>query len=524
MLTHVNTTELAVFLFFFFTVTAIGFIASRWRSSSSHSVEDWGLGGRQFGTLVTWFLVGGDFYTAYTMIAVPGLIYGVGAMGFFALPYTIIVYPFVFIAMPRLWSVCERHGLITPADFVLFRYGSQGLASAIAITGMLALMPYIALQLVGMEVVLTQMGFTGSTPFLRNLPITVAFAFLAAYTYSAGLRAPALIAFVKDAMIYIVVIAAVLFIPPHFGGYQHIFATAATRYSAQHPPASLILRPGGYSAYATLALGSALAAFMYPHTITSILASANGRVIRRNAVLLPAYTLLLGLIAILGIVAVAVGVHVTETKQAVPALLALSFPHWFVGFCFSAIAIAALVPAAIMSIAAANLFTRNLYLPYLSQGATHSQQAQVAKLASLLTKFGALVFVLFFPTQYAVNLQLLGGIWILQTFPSIALGLWSRWFHHRALLIGWAAGMALGTWLTYLQHLQSSVWRIGTTAHNANVYIGVLALALNLTLTAVLTILFDRTGIARHADRTSPDDYLRLDKQSPREAALGSPA
>jgi SSS family solute:Na+ symporter len=189
---------------------------------------------------------------------------------------------------------------------------------------------------------------------------------------------------------------------------------------------------------------------MYPHTVTSVLASANGRVIRRNAVLLPAYTLLLGLIAILGIVAVAAGLHITENKQAIPALLASSFPHWFTGFCFAGISIAALVPAAIMSIAAANLFTRNLYLEYLKPHASEREQTQVAKRASLVVELGALLFVLAFPTRYAVNLQLLGGIWILQTFPAIALGLWGRWFHQRALLIGWMGGMLLGTHLSYV--------------------------------------------------------------------------
>lgn len=508
MLEHVNLTELSVFIFFFLAVTVIGFVASRWRSAGTQSVDEWGLGGRQFGTLVTWFLIGGDFYTAYTIVAVPALIYSVGAAGFFALPYTIIVYPFVFLAMPRLWAVCQRHGLVTPADFVRVRYGSHWLACAVALTGILAVMPYIALQLVGMEVVLAQMGLTGSSRLLHDLPVTVAFIILAAYTYSAGLRAPALIAFVKDIMIYIVVIAAIIVLPLHFGGYHHIFQAAGQHYASTHGPAALILRPTGFSAYASLALGSAMAAFMYPHTITSILASSSGWVIRRNAVLLPAYTLLLGLIALLGIVAVAAGLHVTEGKQVVPALLASVFPHWFTGFCFAAIAIAALVPAAIMSIAAANLFTRNIYLEYLKPKSTNHEQAQVAKLASLLVKFGALVFVLFFPPKFAVDLQLLGGVWILQTFPAITVGLWSRWFHHQALLCGWAAGMAIGTYLTYLQKLQSSLFPIHVGGATFNLYIGLWALLLNIIVNVVLTLILDALKVPRLADQTTDSDYL----------------
>jgi SSS family solute:Na+ symporter len=514
MLSRINWIELLVFLAFFTAFTALGFLASRWHVAKKQTMDDWGLGGRQFGTLITWFLVGGDFYTAYTIIAVPALVYGVGAAGFFALPYSIIVYPFVFAAMPRLWSVCQKHGLVTPADFVRSRYGSHWLAAAVAITGVLAVMPYIALQLVGMEVVFTQMGLKATSALLRDFPITVAFGVLTVYTYSAGLRAPAFLAFFKDVMIYIIVIAAIVAIPLRFGGYSRIFHLASAHYAVSSAAGSLILRPGEYGAYASLALGSALAAFMYPHTVTSVLASANGQVIRRNAVFLPAYTLLLGLIAVLGIAAAASGLLVSENKEAVPALLASNFPRWFTGFSFAGIAIAALVPAAIMSIAAANLFTRNLYLEYLKPHSNDREQTQVAKRASLVVELGALFFVLVFPTRYAVNLQLLGGIWILQTFPAIALGLWGRWFHHRGLLIGWACGMGLGTYLSYIQRLQSSTYPIRIAGYSATLYIGLIALALNLLMTLAFSLVFDSLGVPRLQDATDDADYLWIEKQA----------
>src|SRR5579862_7273634 len=144
---------LSVFIFFFVLVTVMGFFAARWKSGPvSEHLDEWGLGGRQFGTWITWFLVGGDFYTAYTVIAVPALVYGSGAYGFFALPYTIIVYPFVFLVMPRLWRICHKENYITAADFVQGVYGGKWFPAAIAITGIVATMPYIALQLVGMQV------------------------------------------------------------------------------------------------------------------------------------------------------------------------------------------------------------------------------------------------------------------------------------------------------------------------------------------------------------------------------------
>lgn len=343
----IDWVALSVFVVLFLVVTGMGFFAARWkRTGTLAHLDEWGLGGRQFGAWVTWFLVGGDFYTAYTMIAVPALVYALGAYGFFALPYTIIVYPIVFLLMPPLWAAAKRGGHVTAADVVQEHYGSRYLELAVAVTGVLATMPYIALQLVGMGVVIKALGLPG------ELPLVAAFVILALYTYSSGLRAPALIAFVKDILIYIVVLAAIAIIPMRLGGYAHVFAAAGAALGAKHSWAGLVLAPGHILPYATLALGSALAAFMYPHTLTGIFAAKSEDVIKRNAVFLPIYTLLLGLIALLGYMAYAAGVKVTSPNDVVPMLFKTLFSSWFTGFAFAAIAIGALVPAAVMSIGA----------------------------------------------------------------------------------------------------------------------------------------------------------------------------
>src|SRR6476646_6233892 len=216
-----HITEIIIFTVLFLLVSGVGFVAARWRAPQDMAhLDEWGLGGRSFGGWVTWFLVGGDLYTAYTFVAVPALVFGAGAIGFFAVPYTIVVYPIVFLVLIRLWSVSHVHGFVTPADFVRARHGSSTLALLVAITGIVATMPYIALQLIGIEAVLKTMGVTG------NWPIVIAFAVLAAYTYNSGLRAPALIAFVKDALIYLVIIVAVLYIPAKLGGWSSIFGAA----------------------------------------------------------------------------------------------------------------------------------------------------------------------------------------------------------------------------------------------------------------------------------------------------------
>lgn len=502
-----NWITIGAFIVVLILTGASGLLISKWQQRGRGGLEDWGLGGRQFGTLVTWFLVGGDFYTAYTIIAVPALVFATGAAGFFALPYTIIVYPFVFATMPRLWAVSRRHGLITPADFVKLRYGNHWLASAIALTGIFSLMPYIALQFAGIETVLGDMGITGDSALLRALPILVAFTAVAAFTVLAGLRAPALIAFAKDIMIYIIVIAAILALPHHFGGYHSIFSQASAHFTAQHA-GSVILPPAGFTGYSSLALGSALAAFMYPHTITSVLASSSAKVIRKNAVLLPAYTFLLGLVALLGIVGAAAGLHLHSSKDVVPALFAEVFPPWFLGFAFAAITVAAMVPAAIMSIAAANLFTRNLYVEYFERHASASMQSRIAKAASVVVNVGALAFVLYVPTQYAINLQLLGGILILQTFPAIVFGLWERIFHHGALLAGWAVGLAVAAVLLARLSFQTSAYVFVIDDHKIPVYVGIIALFANLLTAWVGTLVLDLMKVGRAHDGTQASDYV----------------
>ncbi|AJW46811.1 Monocarboxylate transport permease protein [Ralstonia mannitolilytica] len=489
---QINWTALGIFIFFFALVTVLGFIASRWQRGQSDKgahIDEWGLGGRNFGTWITWFLVGGDFYTAYTVIAVPALVYAVGAYGFFALPYTILVYPIVFLIMPKLWKVAHANGHVTAADAVYGRYGSRALEFAVALTGVVATMPYIALQLIGMEVVIKALGLTG------ELPLAAAFIILALYTYSAGLRAPALIAFVKDIMIYIVVLVAVVLVPAKLGGYGAVFASAHDAFAVKGGATGLTLKPAQFLPFASLAIGSALAAFMYPHTLTGIFAARSADTIRKNAVFLPAYTVLLGLIALLGFMAYAAGIKVTNNNDVVPALFNALFPSWFTGFAFSAIAIGALVPAAVMSIGAANLFTRNFWKPYVAPDLSHAGEEKVAKVISLIVKAGALVFILFLPTKFALDLQLLGGVWIVQTFPSVVFGLFnvSNRFRAPALLTGWAAGMIAGSWLAFSDGIKP-VHTFVIGGDKFSIYTGLAALAFNIIVAVVVQLVLGKRG------------------------------
>ena len=510
-----NITATIVFIGLFVLIAGLGFASAHWKKGDMTQLHEWGLGGRRFGAWITWFLIGGDLYTAYTFIAVPALVFGAGALGFFALPYTVLVYPLVFAILPRLWLVARKHNYITASDFVAGRYGSPALALAIAVTGIVATMPYIALQLVGIQVVIGGLGFPVGHGLLGDAPLIIAFVILAAFTYTSGLRAPASIAIVKDLLVYITVIALIVIVPIKLGGFGAIFAAI--------PKDHLLLPPikdgntGPMSFYATLAFGSALALMLYPHASTAVLAAKGPNTLRRNWVFLPAYSFVLGLIAMLGYVAYASGIaHLPDLAPyferygpqfAMPGLLLHYFPGWFVGLGFAAVAIGALVPAAIMSIAAANLFTRNIYKAYINPDCSAAKETSIAKLVSLVVKFGALLFIVFLPLTYAIQLQLLGGVLILQTFPAIVAGIYTRWFDAKALLIGWAAGLAWGIWAASLNGFKTSGYALHIGATVIPGYIGLYALILNGVVAVVATLAIRALGMTNDRDATLAIDY-----------------
>ncbi|HVJ52193.1 MAG TPA: sodium:solute symporter [Aliidongia sp.] len=510
----VDWNALIVFTALFGLVAWMGFAASRWRSGDLNLLHEWGLGGRRFGTAMTWFLIGGDLFSAYTFIAVPALAFGAGAVAFFAVPFTLVGFVFMFVVCPRIWHVCHKHNYITAGDFVRGRFGNRWLALAVAATGIVATMPYLALQLVGLQVIVGALGISGSG-LAADLPLVIAFLIMAAFTYSSGLRAPASIAIVKDILIYITGFAIMIAVPIKLGGFAKIFAAV--------PPSKLLLAvpgpagTGAYSAYSTLILGSALAIIVYPHCMTGVLSASSGRAVRRNAALLPAYALLLGLLVLSGFFAIAAGVAgLPEFAQgfktfgnnfAVPALILHSFPSWFVGIAFAAIGIGALVPAAIMSIAAANLYTRNIHRAFFNKNPTDREEARMAKRISLIVKFGALGFVILLPTPYMVDLQLLGGVWIIQTLPAVVMGAYTRWFNGWALLVGWAAGIAAGTAMAVEGKL-TPTYPLQFAGYVFPGYTALYSVILNVVLAIGLTAALNALSARRASfDETVPSDY-----------------
>jgi solute:Na+ symporter, SSS family len=505
---------MAIFIILFVFVVIVGFLSVKYKQANLKNLSEWGLGGRNFGAVLNWFLVGDAIYTAYTFIAVPALIFGAGAIGFFAVPFTIVVYPIVFFFFPRLWRVASKHGYVTASEYVRGRFGNRWLALAIGVTGIVATLPYIALQLVGTQVVISAVGFPGT-----EIPLVIAFAIVAAFTYASGLRASAMTGIVKAVLIYGTVLAAIIVIPIELGGFGGIFAKV--------PPAHVLLGAvsadnwGSYSTYGTLALGSAIGLFLYPHAITGILSANSARVIEKNAMTLPAFSFLLGLLALLGFMAIAAGVANDPTfaagfkeygpSYAIPAIIAKSFPDWFLGFAMAGIAIGGIVPASVMAIGCGKILTRDIWGEFVHVGTQEERRAretEIGKIFAILMIAASLIFVFFLPKQFIIQFQLLGGVWIIQIFPAVALSLfWHRTFTGWSLLIGWAVGIILGTWMVATLHFAGTTFPIHIFGLTIPMYAALPSFIANLVVTWVLALIFKGANVDKVRDETLPADY-----------------
>ena len=320
------------------------------------------------------------------------------------------------------------------------------------------------------------------------------------------------------------IIAAVVFIPAKLGGFDDVFTKVSEHFTGSPTQPPLLAGPS-QMLYVTLALGSALALMLYPHSSTAILAAKSRDVVKRNMALLPLYSLMLGFLSLLGFVAIAAGVQPVggDGNTIVPVLFDQQFPGWFAGVAFAAIGIGALVPAAIMSIAAANTFTRNIYKEYFRPDATAKEETAVAKIVSLVVKFGALGFVIFLNPSFAIDLQLIGGVIILQILPAVGIGLFSRWFHRGGLIAGWAVGMIVALKLLYdipkkdpttgeivKAHFGGSGYPLANFGLDTDVslWAGIIALVANLVVAVVLTVVLRVLNVSDGVDATSRGDYF----------------
>lgn len=496
----ISSDVITVFVSLFIGFIALGFYGKYWRKGDLNHVHEWALAGRKLGTTLVFFLIGADLYTAYSFVAIPSGMFAKGSLYFFAIPYVMMTFGVALVTMPRLWTLAREKGYVTASDFVKDRFGSTTLAVMIAITGIVAELPYIALQIVGMQAVLTVMlaGYANAQ-VAEEISLLIAFIVLAAFTYTSGLRGATLTAIFKDILIWVTVLVVIIAVPLSIGGFHQAFSHVKANYVTL----SSSLAP----AYMTLILGSALALYLYPHAINGVLSSESAQKLRKSTALLPLYGVGLAILALMGVLVFSVPGAMNFLSEfpessrgilVVPSLILYTLPGWFSGIALLGIFVGGLVPAAIMAMAQANLLTRNIIKEF-KPNITGRSEIRITKISSTVFKFIALGFVFLVPATYAISLQLLGGILIAQILPSVLFGLYVKSLKKTPLIIGLLAGIGSGIYMVESANnfgaLTTSLF--GTTF--GPVYIAVISLAINLAIAFAGSFATNRS----HATRTN---------------------
>jgi SSS family solute:Na+ symporter len=510
-----------VFIVLFVVFAILGFAGRYFRKGDETQLNEWALAGRKLGVVLTWFLIGADLYTAYTFIAIPSALYANGGIYFFAVPYVALTFAVAMMTMPKLWVISKKKGYITAADFVADTFSSKTLGLLIALTGIVSELPYVGLQLVGMKAVLTMMfpATTGNIGLIVDFALIISVIILIAFTFMSGLRGVTLTALFKDVIIFTSVIVVIIAVPLAYGGFQHAFSVAA----AQKTLYSTLSLKSYAVGYPTLWVGSALALYLYPHAVNGSLSSKNSQNLRMSTALLPIYGIGLALLALFGVLIFAVPQALNYVQNVgdsgvyiVPALILYTMPSWFSGFAFLGIFIGGLVPAAIMSMASANLFIRNVFKPYIRKNLDPKVETLYAKITTIIFIFIAVLFTLVVNDTYAIQLQLLAGGLILETLPALFLGLYWPKLNKHSMIVGWAVGMFLDVYLELsanitLANSKHSSFSFATSFFNFGalngteilIFVGLFSVMVNVIISVIGTYVTRAMGI-RNSKEEAP--------------------
>ncbi|MEM4098917.1 MAG: hypothetical protein QXW57_04110 [Candidatus Micrarchaeaceae archaeon] len=491
-----------VFLVVFLLFVILGFLGARWRKGNLSRLFEWSQSGGVLGPYLVWFLIGADLFTAYTFLALPSMAYASGSIAFYGVPYASMGFLMGILTMPRLWRIARKRGYVTAADFVQDRYSSRSLAIIIALTGIVATLPYIALQVLGMEVIVeTMLLGAANIALLTKISLIISFIILLAFVFISGMRGVTLTAVLKDFIVLSSVAIIIIVVLVSYGGFHSAFSALAAQKGAAASnyldlPKTLI------PAFLSMFIGSSFALYLYPHAINGALTAKSGKALRKSLSLLPIYGIGLALLTLFGILIFAVPKALAIVKSAANGLLTMptitleTLPQSVVGFVFVGIFIGGLVPAAIMAIASANLLTRNVVMPF-KKDMTPKGQTRLAKWLTALIIFIALGFVFVVDPTYAIQLQLLGGVIITQTLPAVFLGLYSRKLDWKALIAGWLVGIVTGVWLVLLaNHFKTLTTSLYPTPIGS-LYIGIIALAANLVVAVIGSWIINAIGARR---------------------------
>ncbi|PYB68182.1 sodium:proton antiporter [Thermoplasma sp. Kam2015] len=487
--------DYTVFFLIVLAVIVVSFLGARWRKADLSKISEWSIGGRRFGSVIVWFLMGGDIYTAYSLISIPGGAFSAGGLILYATVYGAISYPFLYFVAPRLYLIAKKHNFITGADYVNARFDSRILSLLVALTGLLAMLPYIALQIVGIKYVLEAMKFPVLTSFI------IAFLIVAAFTIVAGLRGPALGSVIKDVVLWGIILTVLVVLWMKFSGFGPVFSTLETSGKNVLIPDKLML------GFITLAFGNGVAWLLFPNLLTGIFGSKSARIIKKNSILLPVYQIWLMFLAIFGLVALAENLVPSGVSSlAFPSVLATYFPSTFVVIAFSGIIIGSMVPASLQALASANLITRNIYLEFFNKNAPESRQVLIGRIFVVVMIFASLLFAIV-PAASGLIFYLLtmSYAWLLQTLPAIIISMYWKNLDKYSTGLGWAAGFAVVTWGLFDVHFSSSL--LPTFGY---MYVGIIGLAVNLAVLLVARAIVASLNY-RSTTKLQPGDYADFD-------------
>lgn len=430
-----NPSMIALSIIFCIVVigSIIGFYAG---SRYKMDLEQWTVGGRGFGLLLVWLLMAGEVYTTFAFLGASGWAYSKGGPTLYIIAYLVLAYVVSFYILPNIWEVGRKYGMQTQSDFFFKRYGSMFMSAFVALVGVVFLIPYLQLQVTGLGIIVNVASFEGIS---RNTAMIIGMAFVAGFVFVSGIRAVAWVSVLKDFLMLFCAVFLGISIPYiYFGGIGPMFTALA-----QANPGHLIM-PGsttamGHSWFITTVLLTSLGFYMWPHLFGATFTAKSGNTLRRNAVIMPLYTVSIPLIFIIGFSSILIIPGLKSGDMALLTIVRKTYPAWFLGVVGGAGAVTAMVPAAILTLTSATLFAKNFYRPVIAPGMSDTQVATMAKALVLVISAITLYFAIYSSTTL-VNLLLLGYSGVTQFFPGVVLGLYWR----RASMAGVFSGMVAG--------------------------------------------------------------------------------
>ncbi|MDR3699600.1 MAG: sodium:solute symporter family protein [Candidatus Sulfopaludibacter sp.] len=456
--------------------SAIGFLAGARRKMD---LEQWTVGGRGFGAALVYLLMAGEVYTTFAFLGASGWAYSRGGPALYIMAYLTLAYVVSFFILPPIWEVGRKYGLQTQSDFFRMRYGSKYLAAFVCAVGVAFLIPYLQLQITGLGIIVSIASFDGIG---RTPAMAISVALLTAFVLAGGVRAVAWVSVLKDILMVVAAVAIGIGIPYiRFSGIGPMFAALA-----RARPAHLTM-PGatpnlGHTWFISTVLLTSLGFYMWPHAFASTFTAKSAGTLRRNAVLMPLYTITLAFIFFAGFTAVLAAPGLANGDLALLTVVRKSFSAWFLGLIGGAGALTAMVPAAVFTLTAATLFAKNLWRPIFAPEMTDDQVARVARLSVVVLSLVSLYFAVYSSTTL-VSLLLLGYAGITQFFPGVVLGLYWKRASSPAVFAGMIAGVGAVVFLFLTHRDPYRGWSAG--------FIG---LCLNFSIAATLSLVTRPNG------------------------------